>query len=264
MPNPSVSISAYPFMGQVTNLARAIINDAFTSRTGVVGGGRILTDNSAMMVPYLNSAMLELQDRLINNGIQTFKVDNVDLTPLTAVIQPDPSVQVSLSYTGYFNGTTTTATPALPATLLVPQKLWSRTTGSNLPFKEMTQPQEGLPSQSQGMSLSMWEWRGDSIWMNGALQSQDIRIRFIQRLPQFTGTENFNTTTIPIAGSTNALAYMVASKYALSRGATDVTALDAAAERAIRLMIQREVRQRQGVAYQRQGYGQGNSIYKRT
>lgn len=256
MANPSVSVSTYPTLLMVTQLARSVVNDAFTSRDGTPGGGRILTDKAAFLIPFVNSAMSELQARLINNGIQTFTMDNVDLTPILPIVQSDPSVQVSLTYTGYSNGTTSYPAPALPNDLLVPEVLWSRPTGSNLPFKEMYQPQEGISSRSQGASLHEWEWRGDSIWMPGATQTQDIRIRYVKKLPFFTGTEDFKITVIPIQGSVNILAYMVASKYALARGATDVTMLDANAEKYMTLLIKHYVRQRQSVSYYRPAYGQ--------
>jgi hypothetical protein len=255
MANPSVAVSVFPTMEVVFQLARSVVNDAFTSRDGIPGGGRILTDKSSFLIPMLNSGVSELQARLINNGIQTFKMDNVDLTPILPVTQSDPSVQVSLTYTGYSNGTTTYPSPLLPNDLLIPQTLWSRPTGSNLPFKEMHEPQEGLSSKSQGVSLHEWEWRGDGIWMSGATQTQDIRIRYIKKLPFFTGTENFKTTVIPIQGCVNILAYMVASKYALARGATDVTMLDANVEKYMTLLIKHYVRQRQSVSYYRQAYG---------
>jgi hypothetical protein len=243
----------------VTNLARAVVNDAFTSRTGVPGGGRILTDNAAFMIPFLNSAMAELQARLINNGVQSFKIDNVELTPIIPIVQPDPAVQVSLTYNGYFNGTKQYSTPQLPNDLLIPEFLWSRPTGSDLPFKPMSQPQEGLLSYNQGPFLTTWEWRDDGIYMNGATQTADIRIRYIKKMPYFTGTENFQTTTIPIQGSVNILAYMVASKYALARGATDVMPLDAQVEKYFLLLIKHYVRQRQSIEYRRPSYGTTNT-----
>ena len=67
--NASLNVSVYPTIELVTNLARSIINDAFTSRTGVPGGGRIMTDNSSFIVPYLNASLLEVQQRLRNNNV---------------------------------------------------------------------------------------------------------------------------------------------------------------------------------------------------
>lgn len=262
--NASVSVSRYPTIELIANRARTIVNDAFTSRSGVPGGGRILTDNSASLIPYFNGALEEVQQRLRNNSVQLFTIDNAILTPITPVTQIDPSVQVALTSTGYFNGTTQSPTPQLPNDLIVPMKLWSRPTGSALPFKEMTQPQEGLLSYNQGPYLTTWEWRDDGIYMNGATESNDIRIRYQKGLPYITGKENFKTTVIPIQGCVEVVAYLIARQYALSRGAQDVTGLDAQAEKFMRLLINQYVRQRQSVEYRRPPYGQGQRNRSRS
>lgn len=241
----------YPSVEYITGLARALVNDMVLGPAGVT-----FTDDAAFMLPFLNSSIMELQSRLENNGVQTFKKDNVILTPITPVVLPDPAVQVSVGFLGYFDGSVVHASPVLPSNCMSPMKLWSRPTGSNLPFKEMTQPQEGLPSGRQGPGLGQWEWREDAIWMNGCTTSMDLRLRYVSRLPLIAPTANFLTTVIPIRDCTNALSYMLAKAYALARGAQiSMTACDAQIEKFVRILVNREVRQRQAVPYRRKPYG---------
>ena len=153
---PVVGSSAYNTAGQITALVRSLLNDA---------QGNLFTD--AVLLPYLNSAYRKAQRAIGNAGGGGFIQDDA-LLVVTAVAQQDASLQVSIS--------DATAPPnQLPTDLLVPMKLWERANLSSDDFVEMVDLTRhgGLPSRSQDVTLSVWEWRADGLWFLGATQDTD-------------------------------------------------------------------------------------------
>ena len=184
------------------NLSRAIINDMLRTTAG-----QVLTDVAPFTLPFLNSAIQDLQKALANNGVPANIYDNVILTPLTAVENVDPSVQVYIGPNGYNNGSAISKTPALPTNLIVPLLVWQRVTGSGQQFQKVAESHDGIRSQQQGTYFAQWEWRNDYIWFNGSTSSIDIRVRYKGSIPYIKTDANFSETVIPIRGGTNALAY---------------------------------------------------------
>ena len=247
---PGVGQNPYPLAEDVMNRARALVNDAYQG-----GAGRILTDAAPFTIEYLNSAIEELQDDLGNNGVITLIVDNVILTPITPVITPDPSVQVSISYDGYFDGSTMHALPALPGDCISVKQLWERVTGSGENFSPMYEPQAYLCPRTQDLLLRQWEYRGDAIWMVGSTQTEDIRIRYESRFTPIGKGTNLTTVQVNILASTNALATIVGYIYARARGAAQAQIMQADAETQKKKIINRYVRRAQGQPCSRQPYG---------
>lgn len=242
------------------NRARAIANDSYRQ-----GKGRILTDDAAFTAEYLNGALEELQDRLRNNAVISLIQDNIILGPLTALPAPDPAIQVAITYNGFFNGTVMVPQPRLPSNLMAPLVISERQVGSGLPFVEMTQPREGLPSCFQGNFFGQWEWRQDGIWFNGSTIDEEIRMRAQISLPIISpnSTASFADTQIAILASINALAHLVIYQYARARGAAAAPTMAQDAEKHIKLILNRYTRQAQRVPYRRQPYsaqtvGNGN------
>lgn len=238
------------------NLARSIVNDAFKGATNTPGEGRILTDGSPFTLPYLNSAIRKMAQVLRNNGVSTVIKDNWIMTPLTPVLAIDPSVQTFLSWTGYFDGTNMNASPYLPPDLIVPMTLWERITDSNMNFKPMNEPQEGLISRSQGQYLHDWEWRTDQINFIGSVQSIDIRMRYLAKtlVPIQQGSD-FTTTTINMIDCDDAIAYEVAAMYATARGSMQVQQLRADRDAAISQMVNTYIRRQQEIGFIADSYG---------
>lgn len=234
------------------NRARAFVNDAFRG-----GKGRILTDQAPFTIEYLNSALEELQDLIGNNGVITLIQDNIILTPVTPIVAVDPSVQVFISYEGYFDGTVMHATPVLPSNMRAILKAWERQTGSGLPFQPMGQPREGLPSQYQAQFFGQWEWRADRMYMIGSTVTEDIRLRIETRSPVLSADADFSQTQIVILSSVNALATYVAYVYARARGAQAAAVMQADADRQARYILRRYSRQAQAIPYRRKPYGAG-------
>jgi hypothetical protein len=236
------------------NRARAFVNDAFQG-----GAGRILTNTAPFTVEYLNSALEELQDKIGNNGVITLIKDNYIATPILPYLGPDPNVQQQLAYTGFFDGVTWNKIPTLPLDMAVPFKLWTRQTGSGLPFTPMSQPQEGLVGLWPTCSyLTSWEFRTDSIFLIPANQNADIRIRYESRLleiPPDSSTDDWVNTQISIFASTNALATIVAYLYARARGAQAAPQVQTDGERMMRYIVRRYTRRAQSIEYRREPYG---------
>lgn len=253
---PVVAEFPYPSAEAVMNRARAYVNDSFQG-----GAGRILTDSAAFSIEYLNGALENLQDEMRDYGILTLVQDGLILTPILPIAQIDPSIQVAISYTGYFNGTLNYPTPVLPQNMITPLRLWERLTGSNNDFVPMRQVADGLASTWQGNDLNSWEWRTDQIVMPGALTTRDIRLRCtIVFTPIAQGTD-LSTVQIGVQASVEQLAWLVAYKYALARGSVQSPVLKAEAHEKIMQIIRRYVRGKASAPSQRHPYGEEGAGY---
>jgi hypothetical protein len=246
----------YPTVAQVMNRARSFVNDSYQG-----GAGRILTNQKPFTVEYLNSALEELQEKIRNNGVITLTRDNVIVGPIPALVAPNPSEQIKLTYTGLYVNGEFQATPFLPPDLAAIEEVWERQVGSGVPFVRMRQPQEGLPSAYQGPWLRFWEWREDAICMIGSTAIEELRLRYTALLPIIGAdvlngsVESWTTTSINILSSVNALASIVAYKYSLARGAQGAPTMAEEALRYTRLITNKYVRQAQRIHYRRKPYG---------
>jgi hypothetical protein len=208
---------SYPTIDSIMQLARSYVNDTFPGNNQQ---GRIFTNDAPFTLPLLNSALKELQRRLRNEGV-TFPIkDGVIINAFPAVVKADPSVFVSLNFTGSNNGTTTSASPMLPGDCMQPYKVSQRLTGSNLQFTLMKHAPDGLISAYQNAWMGMWEWRGYAIWMNGSLQPQDLMLRYLSGQPPLNvPAASFATTPVYIVDCEQAVAGLMALDYGGSRGA---------------------------------------------
>src|SRR5690242_19090780 len=102
---PGVPTTSYATVEQVTDLARAIVNDMIIDHTG-----EVLTDAAPFTFPLLNEAASYMEGELILRGVTTFVKETV-LTPVLAIAVTDPGVQVNISETGYFDGLSQHANP---------------------------------------------------------------------------------------------------------------------------------------------------------
>ena len=258
----NVQPTLFPVIEDVTSLWRAIVNDTFTGVSGVAGSGRIATDDAPFTLPYLNSAIRKVLRDLRNEGV-TFPIkDGVILGNIPPVVQSDPSVFVNIGYTGTNNGTTTSATPALPGDVMQVYTVRQRQTGSNLQFTPMRQAQEGLASAYQNNWLGMWEWRQYAIWLNGSLVPQDLMIRYQSGQPPISVVPAaFASTPIFILDCVDALANLMAGMYGRARGANPVSikSVEDKADEYIDAMALEYIRRQQTVTYQRQSYQGGGS-----
>jgi hypothetical protein len=251
---------AYPTVEAVMNRARAYVNDSYQG-----GAGRILTDQAPFSIEYLNGALENLQDELRDYEAITLIKDNYIMSPINPIATVSPSTQINVSFTGFFDGVNQNALPTLPSDMLVPLFLWERVSNSNLPFTEMQQPQGGLPSYYQGQSLRFWEWRNDAIWMMGSQSTEDLRLRYkAQLLPIAAPTTQapWSGVNIVIQASVEALAHLVAYRYARARGSQMGIIFKADADDAKRSIMNRYVLQSQGSRHERQPYNRDDDGWK--
>jgi hypothetical protein len=247
-------------MDEIMQLVRSIVNDTFP---GIAGGqGRIFTNNAPFTVPLFNSAFRKMQRKLRIEGA-TFPIkDNVILSNMTPVVTTNASVQVTIGFDGYFDGTTMHATPKLPSDLLQPYVLEEQTVGSGFPFQPMTQPQDGLPSVLQGSYLGFWEWRNYKICMVGSTLTKNLRLRYQYSLaPLDVPAANFANTAVQVLDCQDALANYIAAMYGRARGAKPevVAAVEAEGDSCVDDMAAEFVRRSQTVQYRRIPYGEGGS-----
>jgi hypothetical protein len=225
---PVTQTTAYQTAEDVLNLARALINDAR------IAGGDVLTDNAPFTFLYLNAAYHQVQFALATAGVETF-VKEAILNDIPASTSTDTGAQVYVSDSGTFDGTTLNATPQLPVDLIVPLRIWERknaTSPNTNTFVLMNQKSDGLPTTTLGATLDMWEWRYDGIYMPGATQANDLRVRYHAALPDMSATSD----PVQIRGVDNAMALLVAAAFALARGAPQAVAFEQAADRMIERM----------------------------
>ena len=221
---PVVGSSAYNTAGQITALARSLLNDA---------QGNLFTDT--VLLPYANSAYRKVQRALGNAGAGGFLNDDV-LLVVAAVAAPDASLQTSL--------TDATAPPnQLPTDLLVPLKLWERPDGSSDDFAEMVDLTRhgGLPSRVQDTTLSVWEWRADGVYFLGATQDTQIRLRYLKAYPDLTDA----TSPVLVRNSQEAIAYATAALAGWARGSPLAEKWDDAASDALEDLVVQAVRREQ-------------------
>jgi len=247
----NVGSQAYPVLEEVMDLSRAIVNDSFQG-----GAGRVLTDTAPFTIPYINSSQRRLQNYLANNGVSSCIKDNFIFYNIPAVPNPAPDVQVSIGYQGYtVTGQSTQSTPILPPDLIVPFDLSERQTGSGSPFGPMTQPQSGLQSQTQQNVFRIWEWRGDAVWLIGATQNRDIRMRYEAYLPAFAAGVNFNQAQVMIKDSVEPMAYRIAYMFATARGAPQAAQLELEYQKAASQIVVRYSRRDQRIQFNRKPFG---------
>jgi hypothetical protein len=190
-------------------------------------------------------------------------VDNFDIlaipplvSPTQGAAAPDPSVQVALTYVGYFNGLTYNNLSNLPSSCLMVERVWERLNGSNDDFQPMTQCPQGLPSGYQGTYNNFWEYRQDAVYMPGSLSTIDIRLRFqAQVISIFTPGVNTQYTFIPINDSTDVLAAMTLQQIALRQGALILPGALAWATEQINDFLNEWTKRNQGMPYHVQPFG---------
>jgi hypothetical protein len=272
--------SNFPSLLDVANLVRSLVDDDKRGATATAGEGQILVNLtsgvSASQLPqyitltnFMNSAIREVRREVNIMGQPTFIRDNYLLLALPPVNSSlgvgvmNPATQQSLTVSGFFDGLQINPNFLLPSDLLQPLELWERLTGTVNPFSEMKQSYGALRPRNQVNALVDWEWRGNAIWFNGAIQSRDIRMRYIAAIASLAAASvDWSQTFIPIADCQEAVADKIAVRYARRLGSTQVADLVQQADRSMLRLRQTVVRARQIIDNRRplfSGDGQGYS-----
>ena len=249
---PGIGTSAYTSLESVLNLARALVNDMLVNT-----GGEILTDNAPFTFPFINFAAAYLSNEMTNNGMKVFEMETV-LTSVLSIAVNDPGVQVNISDSGYFDGVSNHQFPQLPTNLLEPVDLWERQTGSTAMWNPMVPYPDGLPSVIQNATLGIWEYRGEAIYMPGATQSNDVRLRFKTTGIQFVTPND----SVMIRGADPALANLLAAVFINSRNPGAGVSFSEAGDALVAQLVTAEVRSQQRIPITRASYGARRTFYR--
>jgi hypothetical protein len=227
----------YDIIETILNAARVRLNDAIQSLRG-----DILTDDAPFTTQAVNNAWRRFQRRLASLGYQGLETEAAIFSALPVVSGTDPATQVSLSWSGYFNGATTDDTIALPQIFMAPLELWERPNGSAGNFNRMDLILNGLPMVQKHDWNQIWEWRADAIWMAGALALTDLRIRFQRYFADFTdiSAEGGSSQVVPIMECLDPFSLYVAYEMAGAREDMDATTLLSMADQAAALIAMRQ------------------------
>jgi hypothetical protein len=230
-------------------LIRALANDAIFSQAG-----EILTDTSTLLFPLMNDGIEWMSAELDNSGVDTFTKEII-LASVTAVPIVDPGLQVNISDTGYFDSSVNRAAPQFPTDGVNPLFIWERKTGSTEQWVPMEQILMGLPSVVQSSRLKLWEWRQDGLYMPGATQSNDLRVRYSSSHPQLVSP----TDTLQVRNAIGPVAYKTVASYLISKNPEAAQLAMAEARDRLALITNRSARQKQTSPAIRQSYGNPSS-----
>jgi hypothetical protein len=257
--------NSFPSLGVIANLARSKVDDDKKGATGTAGEGQILTNASVTLQNFMNSAIRDMYRDTRIMGQPTLIGDNYvlyGLPPINSALGvgvANPAAQQALQFIGFFDGLMVNPNFMLPAGLLYPLEIWERqSTGaaSNVPFAPMQQSSGALCPRMQVEWLGNWEWRGDSIWMNGATQIRDIRLRYIFTYPDLAAPSiDWNNTFVPVLDCQEAIADKIAVMYTRRLGGAALAEAKEAAKESIFKLRQQITRDRQMIDYQRPSYG---------
>lgn len=240
---------------------RLLINDG---QNGLQG--QELSDDSPYTPWIINLAYSNLQDDLEDTNVESVTTAEAIVGPLSAApsAASDPNTQIRLGYNGYWDGTNDTdGEVTLPGDLVMPLRVWSRPAGSVQPFLPVKQQFGGIEARF-GMGLpnligngSVWEFRGNALYMPGNIQAMDLRIRYIPSLALFPSADIDFTVQVPLARAAVALAYGIAAEWTEIRGALNAPMLRAKYEKRIEVISNKTAKRENASITRSRGYGFG-------
>ncbi len=238
--------AAFNTAGYVLRLARAAIADNIENQDG-----DLLTDDWPQSYDYLNIAYRSIQHELADNGIEA-NVKQTDLLNVTATASSDPETQVFISQNGYFDGENNHENPKLPADMIIPLRLYERFSGTQNPFVQVQPAVDGIPV---GLPISQnfryWDFRTDAIYMPGATQDNDLRLRYVAYFPELTDANS----VVHYRRIAVALAYMTAYVFSQPRGNEEAGSLLSRAQQEIDNIVTQTTRKKQRRGSRRKPYG---------
>jgi hypothetical protein len=258
----------------ILNSARHRLNDKLP--TLVATGGKILGTEDAFSQQVTNDAWRWVQETLADLGYTAFK-NEVILYGIPAMTNQDPAATQFINWNTFFDGTNYQSSPVLPSTFVHPLKVWERWTNQNQCFPD--EPIEcwidGMPSVPKSTFNGIWEWRNAAIYLPGSLMSMDLRILYVQYLPDFVNSSNTRwfQQTVPLARCLEPFSWRIVYEYCKARtpsndaeaaeqAAAATEAQDKSSEAGLKMMNNRDVKMKQRVNVTRQprsGRGNGGS-----
>lgn len=246
--NPNIGEgAAFRNAGYCLNKTRAIINDVMESNAGDV-----LTDDWDATWDYLNIAHNMCQEYLANNGVET-NIKEVFLAGITPVANTDPSTQVWISQSGYYDGANNHDTPTLPADIIIPIRIFERFDLTQNPFVQITPANDGLDGFTPQMPyFRQYEWRGNMLVLPGATMQNQLRFRYIAYFADLTAPDS----VLPYPRIAIALAWMTAFVFANARGDQTASAtLKGEAYTQLDNIVSYSIRRKQRRGVSRRPYG---------
>jgi hypothetical protein len=263
-------LTNYPSLETIANLVRTIVNDDQAGATGTAGEGQILTDSSVTLQNLMNSAIRDTYRDTRIMGQPTLIKDNylvLNMPPINSTLGVgvvNPAIQVALTFDGYFDGLetqtswTNSGNVSLPSDMILPLEMWEREASSPNPFEQMHQASGALCPRMQTSCLGEWEWRTDSIWMNGATLTKDIRLRYIATYADLASSSiDWSTTYVPVMDSQEAIADKISVRYAARLGGDALADAKLSAAQSLLKLKQQVTRDRQKIDYRTRPYGNG-------
>jgi hypothetical protein len=250
---PPVTVDYYDPVELVLQFARVIANDCAISLAG-----NLLSDDQPATMPMLNLAWRKLQDRLRNNAVEKFPTEVIipAIPVINPAVQTDPAIQVWISSSGYWDGATLWPNITLPPNFQIPVKVWERASGQEAQFIPMFPASSGMPSTPKSSYSRLWEWRDDALYFIGALQVNDLRIRYKQYIPDLPNT----AAPVTIIRAAVALAYLVVEIFAEGRGSTVTQVFSAEKEDAIKQLINTTTQKKQRENFRRIPYSRRGNL----
>jgi hypothetical protein len=229
------------------NVATVRVNDAMQQVAGAPAGqigGEITGAQQIFSQTVVNAAWQRFQEFLVSNNFSRL-INTANLLNISPVATTDPGVNCYIDWTGYFDGVTLQATPALPQDLSTPLRLKERVlgqTGVSAEFTPMEYVVNGLTGLVKGNRNFNWAWDSDKIVFPGSTQAMDMEVRYAAFLPDFVdGSVTWYNQPVPIMRSQDAFAWYIAFEYSAARGDMDSAAIGALAEAAALKLVQREL-----------------------
>jgi len=245
-PNPP-----YDTVYTILSTARTRLNDELVTLYPV--SGKLLENNTVFTQQTVNTAWRKLQEYLANLGYVRL-VDEAQILNLPPVTSSDPASQVSLNWFGYFDGTSQQPAPVLPPLLTYPLKVWERQSGTGAAYLILENIFDGLPTWAKSPRNRFWEWRSEAIHMPGATYQMDLRIRYVQYLPDFIditaspGPQQvigpWYQQPAPMMRCLDAFSFYICAEMAESRG-LEPEPWQAKAEAAAKLIMNRDQKAKQ-------------------
>jgi hypothetical protein len=245
---PVVATSPYPTAEEVLQATRVKINDAAISIDG-----DILADTQPFVFPMLEERYEYFQDRLIQAGVNTYsKYGTINAVPVIAVA--DPATQIQIDYVGCFDGLHNTDQPVIPVDLLEPLEFWERqnVAGENTnPWREMKQASDSISTRAQTSTFGIWDWEDDTLFLPGATQVNDLKLKYLAYAPQITGPDS----VLLMARCKPAMASLMAEAVCKARGGLEsAAAFKTDAEAAIQAIIARTAEKEQYASFVRRPF----------
>ena len=222
----------------VLDAARMRLNDMIASV-----GGDILTDNNVFTIYVINTAYRKMQEFLAKLGFSVFTEEAADYVNLSPANPVDPSNLPYMNWSGSWNGSTLDSTNFLPADLVTPKRLDERITGSGTAFLEMDKfTGRAMPLILKSPWNRSWEWRGETLFLQGALAPFDLRLRYDSFLSDFVpnASVSFASQLVPILRCLDSFSNYIAAEMSAARGDLDAATFTAAGEAAATILVARE------------------------